>query len=450
MVDAQRIIDLVTAAYPHFGVNKRNQVSRLVFEIAKREGREVRKVLAEAPETAGHFDALKAYLLKRRYPTLSEAQRRQQVFPELDIRDELRVNLTPRFPQMKFFPKRFLVEESVQSIPWVQELPQRFPAIQFEIISSYKEYVREQSFSGHDYNARLDNFFIVRENYDFYKKCACSHKSVHCGYEVVNLGSGCAFDCAYCYLQDYLNSPGILQPANLEDFFTQFASYKENIRMGSGEITDSLIFDHLTGFSSRIVEFFKGHPGSSFEFKTKSDNVDNLLKVSPGDNIIVSWSMNPPEVITTVEHFTASLDERLAAAERCVAAGYKVAFHFDPMIYFVGWETAYRNLVEKIFNRIDSRRVAWLSLGTLRMTPALKKMMENRFPETRLLDEEFIVGHDGKFRYPFAVRTAMYGHMKDWLSQRAPGVYLYLCMEEKEACGTCEVAPIKPYRKVLG
>ena len=83
------------------------------------------------------------------------------------------------------------------------------------------------------------------------------------------------------------------------------------------------------------------------------------------------------------------------------------------------------------------------------MTPRLKKIIENRFPSNRILDEEFLLGYDGKLRYSPRLRAKVYSKMKEWIQSYIPQVYLYLCMEEKEICGTCEAAPLKSFSKPL-
>ena len=280
----------------------------------------------------------------------------------------------------------------------------------------------------------MDHFFLIEEKYDFYKKCPCSPKSVSCGYHVVNLGSGCPFECTYCYLQSYLNSPGIVLPANIEDLFSSFRNYKQNIRIGSGEYTDSLAFDHLTHYSPKIVEFFSKYPESTFEFKTKSTNIDLLLSVKSAGNIVVSWSVSPEKISKEVEHLTARMHQRIKAACACVKAGYKVGFHFDPVIHYDGWQQDYYVLVNQIFDSVKEEDIAWMSLGTLRMTPKLKKTVENRFPQNTILDEELVLGYDDKIRYHQAVRNDIYTQMNSWIKKRSKNINIYLCMEEKSMC----------------
>ena len=89
-------------------------------------------------------------------------------------------------------------------------------------------------------------------------------------------------------------------------------------------------------------------------------------------------------------------------------------------------------MVGRIFAAVDYRRVAWISLGVLRNTPALKRTMRARFPETRLLSGEQILCPDGKMRYFQPLRVAMYRKMLGWIRAASPTVFVYLCMESKE------------------
>ncbi|MDN3514151.1 MAG: hypothetical protein NG747_07100 [Candidatus Brocadia sp.] len=212
IVNTEQIKTLVSKYYPYFGINKQQEISRLLFEIVKRERIDYTKIAENLPKPPSRFSAIKDYLLKRRYPSFAESN--------------------------------------------------------VEIIKSYKQHVGKRRFGITDYNRRMENFYLVREDYDFFKKCPCSSKSAHCGYYVVNLGSGCPYECTYCVLQDYINSPGIILPANIEEFFSAFRDLGRNIRCGSCELTDSLAFDHITGYSPRIVEFFRHYPKTLYELKT--------------------------------------------------------------------------------------------------------------------------------------------------------------------------------------
>ncbi|MGZ8498735.1 MAG: spore photoproduct lyase family protein, partial [Candidatus Binatia bacterium] len=148
--------------------------------------------------------------------------------------------------------------------------------------------------------------------------------------------------------------------------------------------------------------------------------------------VVVGWSMNPQRVIDADEHATASLTERLNAARRVQAAGYRLGFHFDPMIEYPGWEVDYHAMLEQTFATIDWRNLSWVSLGVLRDTPGLKRTMRERFPRSQLLTGEQVLCADGKLRYYQPLRVEMYRQMVSWIRRAAPTVKVYLCMESRE------------------
>jgi spore photoproduct lyase len=154
--------------------------------------------------------------------------------------------------------------------------------------------------------------------------------------------------------------------------------------------------------------------------------------MDPRGRVVVAWSMSPQRVIELHEHGTASLRERLTAARRCQDAGYRLGFHFDPMIEYPGWQEDYRELLERLVATVDWRRIAWLSMGVLRMTPALKRVMRERFPRNPLVAGEQVLCPDGKLRYFQPLRVSMYRTMLQFIRRAAPTLKVYLCMESRE------------------
>jgi len=129
---------------------------------------------------------------------------------------------------------------------------------------------------------------------------------------------------------------------------------------------------------------------------------------------------------------TAPLEERIDAAKKCQGKGYPLGFHFDPMIYYEGWEKEYKETILQLFKQIDPRRVIWVSLGGFRYPPQLKSIAEERFPTTKIFLGELFPGRDGKFRYFKEIRLEMYRKMVGWLREVDPNLFVYLCMESKE------------------
>jgi len=181
------------------------------------------------------------------------------------------------------------------------------------------------------------------------------------------------------------------------------------------------------------VEFMRDKDSAVLELKTKTAVIDNLEELDHGGRTIVAWSLNSPEIVKGEELRTASLEQRLAAAVKCASWGYRLAFHFDPIIYHPGWEEGYAETIDLLFATVPKDKIAWISMGCLRYLPALKKIATQRFPNSRFFQEEFIEGLDGKARYFRTLRVEMYQHLYNLLYRQAdPGTCIYLCMENNE------------------
>lgn len=268
----------------------------------------------------------------------------------------------------------------------------------------------------------------------FVKHCPCAPGSVPCGYFNLNLQSGCPFDCSYCILQAYLDDKdqGVFYTnwADLEAELRGFLAANREVRIGTGELSDSLAFENVRPGARRLLELFRDFPETVFEFKTKAVTVQALLDVKdPPGNIVVSWSLNPSPLIRGEERRTPSLDRRLQALAAIQAKGYAVGIHFDPLVLFSGWQEHYRELIRALSRVVRPGRVAWWSLGALRFPPELKKHIFRR-RGSQLFWGELIEGRDKKYRYFMPQRLELFAFIKDeiraGISRHLP---LYLCME---------------------
>jgi len=417
----------VGSRLPQLGVNKKQEIVRLLFEISKKEGVSPPSIIQDIDSL--DFHRLKICLIKRRFPhAYLDNEASNPYLP--NIRLDGRLCVDPK--KTGFYPKRIFIEKSAWRSALANRFRDLFPGSKLSEIVSLKDYLRtHRKFSIADYNKRRSTAFITYENYDFFKKCPCTKKAVGCGYNILNLSLGCIFECTYCYLQGYIDVPGIIFPANIDRFFDSFPSYKRpGMRIGTGEFSDSLMLDHLTGYSLPIVDFFRRHTDVRFEFKTKSTNIENLLKTRHSGNIVMAWSLNPQKIINQNEFLTSSLANRISMAGLCSEAGYKLAFHFDPVIYFSGWEKEYEKVIGLVFESIKPEAIAWISIGTLRFNPKIKQVIEARFPGNKILDAEMVPGFDNKLRYPSKIRHNIYKAILKMLFKHSRKLPVYLCMED--------------------
>lgn len=333
-------------------------------------------------------------------------------------------------------PVEILIERGEENAPVVQRALAKLPQTPVRIVEKDWERVGAQAEGQDAFGAGKRRLFFTRQRSQFLEHCPAGTPGlVCCNYLVVSLISNCPMDCSYCFLQEYLaNNPVLKVFTNVEDMLGEIAKVVDRqpwrqFRIGTGELSDSLALDPLLGFSSDLVPFFASRNNVLLELKTKSDCIDNLLNLDSQGRVVVSWTLTPAVIADTEEHGTASFADRLQAAQHVQNAGYKVGFHFDPLIEYPEWETGYQQTLEQVFTTIDPRRVAWVSLGSLRLTPTLRKIMRQRFPRTRLLSGEQVLCADGKWRTFQALRVKMYRTLTAWLNKLAPQVPVYMCME---------------------
>ncbi len=247
--------------------------------------------------------------------------------------------------------------------------------------------------------------------------------------------SNCPFQCSYCFLQYYLNDHAVTVYFGLDRLMEELERAHEEMpwrffRVGTWELGDSLALEPLLPLAKEFVETFASLDYALLELKTKSASVGSLLEADHRGRTVVSWTVNPQEVIEAEERMTASMDERLDAMLAVARAGYLIGLHFDPMIAYPGWEEGYPALAGRLLAALPQEQIAWISIGSLRFHPEMKGIMERNYPWSRAADAEMVAGPDGKQRYVKPLRLEMYTTLYRAIeaNRRAPFL-VYFCME---------------------
>lgn len=341
-------------------------------------------------------------------------------------------------PKLLFLPRRVYIEKRSLDFPLTKRVLKNLGRVPAELITNPKDLIRDIKTSRNSIGDGKKYLLITRQQGEFVKPCPCTPHYLGCNYFIINLDLNCPLDCSYCILQHYLTNPLITVHVNLEDLWKQLDVFlgrnkKRILRIGTGELGDSLALDHITENSKSLISYFRGKRNAIFEMKTKTVNIKNVLEMEPAHNIVISWSLNSSRVAQEEEKGAPSLAERINAARRVTGKGFRVGFHFDPIIRYSEWEKDYGNVIKKLLETVDPARIAWISLGSLRFHPFLKTIIEERFPKTKIIYDELIQGKDGKLRYFKPLRIELYkkiiGFIKKWGGERIP---LYFCMESEE------------------
>ncbi len=305
----------------------------------------------------------------------------------------------------------------------------------FDIVANHRQVYERISGAADPVHKGKTALYITRNKGAFVKDCPGTQAYTCCGYKILHIGTFCHLDCAYCILQSYFHPPLMQYFVNHLDLFEELKGLFTGSaihRIGTGEFTDSLIWELWTDFNRNIVPAFAAQNRAVLELKTKTTAVERLQHMPHNRKTVVSWSVNTPRIIQNEERRTASLTARLKAAARCESWGYPLAFHFDPIVIYDGCEVDYARAVKKIFSYVSPDNIIWISLGTFRFMPSLKPLIQKRFPNSKIVYGEFISGLDGKMRYFKPLRIEIYRKIVTCIRKHAPQVFIYFCMEDDE------------------
>ncbi len=327
------------------------------------------------------------------------------------------------------------IDRDVENLPETLSVRDRVNAASVSIEDTDQVFRILSENTGDPVQKGKETLFLTRNKGPFIRKCPGTRHYTCCGYHILHIGTFCTMDCSYCILQSYFHPPVLQYFVNRQDMFGELERMfaEKNIRrIGTGEFTDSMIWERWTDLSAALVREFAGQSSAVLELKTKTVSVEPLKMLSHKRKTVAAWSLNTPAVISREERRTSSLDARLDAAAKCESYGYPLAFHFDPLVIYEGCEEEYVQVVEKLFSRVSADNVAWISLGSFRFMPALKAIIRHRFPESKIVFGEFISGLDGKMRYFKPLRISLYRKIASRIHDIAPRVLVYLCMEDED------------------
>jgi spore photoproduct lyase len=285
---------------------------------------------------------------------------------------------------------------------------------------------------------REDVLYLKRYRGRFLRHCPGTSHYRCCGYQIIHIGENCPLRCSYCILQAYFHDRVLKVWANQDDLWSELdRAFSANpglrYRVGTGEFTDSLVLEALTGYSRDLIEFLGRYPQVCLELKSKVVDLSWMDVVRDPARVLPAWSMNAPAIAEHEEQGAcAGLEERLAAARSCAQAGFRVCLHFDPMIHFSGWRDGYARTVEMIFDHLRPEQIAYVSMGSFRHMPDLKRSITENFPESTYIYGEFITGLDGKQRLLRPLRVEQFRFLADALRRGGLDRQLYLCMESDE------------------
>ena len=285
-------------------------------------------------------------------------------------------------------------------------------------------------------NKEAWNLYLKKYKGKFLRKCPGTKFYNCCGYLILHTGEGCPIGCVYCVLQAYFNDKTLKIWANQEDLFYELEKiFSKDIRfrIGTGEFIDSLALEFLTSYHKDLLNFLNNFDNVCLEIKTKTCDLSWLDSAKRTDRVLPAWSVNALKVQKKYEGISCSVEDRLKSASFCQSLGFRICLHFDPILYFSGWENAYKEIIEMIGDYIDPKKVAYISLGSFRGMPSLFKIIEENYPDCDFIYKEFVQGLDGKLRLFRPIRIKQFRFILNQLLKIGiKKEQVYFCMESDE------------------
>lgn len=248
----------------------------------------------------------------------------------------------------------------------------------------------------------------------------------------------CIYECQYCYLQGYFNTPDLVWFVNHEEIIQDMRTCLDQnansnrVWFHAGEFSDSLALSHLTKELPVYHHFLESNTQAIMELRTKSVNIRELLKLKPLGNLITSFSLSAPDQAKSYDLKTPSLVLRLKAMQELAQNKYPIAAHFDPLIYHPKLLEELNALIGQMkdFNLLTN--LEYISIGVVRFTKEVYREVQKNYPQSSLLQQNFIYPKDGKIRYPKILRQSLLLELKQLLiSHGVLADKIYLCMEEE-------------------
>ena len=163
---------------------------------------------------------------------------------------------------------KLYIDAAVRDHPYVERFAGKL-GLEGIVIEDHESVYKEVAAAPDPIQAAKEILFLTRNRGTFLKKCPGTKTYTCCDYMILHVGTFCTMDCSYCILQSYFHPPVLQFFLNHDELFAQLRDHfrkKTITRIGTGEFTDSLIWEYWTDFAARLVTEFAGQMPSVYPF----------------------------------------------------------------------------------------------------------------------------------------------------------------------------------------
>ncbi len=244
----------------------------------------------------------------------------------------------------------------------------------------------------------------------------------------------CIYECQYCYLQGHFRSPDLVLFLNHDEITAEMEQvllqHEGPVWFHAGEFSDSLALTHLTQELPVYWKFIENHSQANLELRTKSVNTQELLKMIPHPRVYTSFSLSPERAAKELDLRTPGTSLRIKAMQKLIEKGFRVAAHFDPIVFHADYEREYTELISQLADAGVLQKLEYLTLGVVRFSKQSYEIFENNYPDSSILRTPLKKESGDKVKYKKELREKILSTIEKVLIQKGlPQPRIYWCME---------------------
>ena len=236
--------------------------------------------------------------------------------------------------------------------------------------------------------------------------------------------------CMYCYLVCNYNKCAYLRLfVNREQMLDKIIRVNnksdEELTFEIGSNSDLILENTITGNLVWTIEnFIEKTEKGNLTFPTKFDMVDPILNLNHDGRIIIRVSVNPQEIIRSIEIGTSPLKNRVNAINKLKEADYKVGILIAPIILVDNWKEEYQKLIEYLSENLSEKVKNEVFFEIIFMTYSYihNAINTEAFPNSPILyDKDKMTGRGkGKYTYKKEIREEAELFIRMLMNQHFP------------------------------
>ncbi|MBO7703824.1 MAG: hypothetical protein J6S26_05200 [Solobacterium sp.] len=333
-------------------------------------------------------------------------------------------------PSFRRAIEHIYIETSLLDHPDAKRILSRFPNVHVIPVKRYTDVFNRPHQDWSLQHSSLSLFLARKHGTLIYPGAPVCHDFGNERFFYTSTVINCIYDCEYCWLKGMYQSAWPVIFLNTDAFLKETEALLKDgpMYLSLSFESDLVPLESLTNHIRLWNDFVLQHGGLTAEIRTKSGVTSLYSSLTPDPRMIFSFTLSPQRLIDSSEHFTASLRERLGAAECAMEHGFPVRLSFDPIIRYEGWKKDWKELVEITAETLPLAKVKDISIGTYRQSDAYQKRMRKRFPASVIIQYPYET-NDGYCQYPRELREEAEQFVKNELLNHVREEQIYLLEE---------------------